>query len=49
MADEVSITVEIATEVHIVECGDEALYRVAVLIDGEEIGDIMWTDDELGD
>ena len=42
MPDESAVSITIETgPVEIVECGDELLVRVPLLVDGKEIGDII--------
>lgn len=46
--DDFSIKIQ-AGPVEMVECGEERLWRVPVLIDGEEIGDVIGTFEDFYD
>ncbi len=47
MPDEFGITVEMG-EVEIVECVEEFLMRVPMLVNGEEIGDVIVASEDEG-
>ncbi len=47
MPDEFSVIVEMG-EVETVECGEEFLLRVPMLVDGNEIGDVIVASEDEG-